>query len=250
MVFGSGFEVEHKFKFSELQRNLGCWRNPEQSHDSPLAISNADTPFILLTRQPGGRGDSQWVLFACRKSPIEFWLQICRLLEQVTCMEWRALNGWWCDSPGWSSVPSPNGLNFAWCEKKAGHLLPRGDQSPADYSRDCQRCEASRRFIQFYDIPPLSFIIWNGSKTFHGAAVSRACGCETAAAVDERPGAAVQTDDRGNEIAGIRFDSNSKQTLEARRGSIHARRATSPLAPAKWRYHVNRTGLVRHQGSR
>lgn len=98
MVFGSGFEVEQKFKFSELQRNLGCWRNPEQSHHLPLAISNADTPFILLTRQPEGRGDPEWALFTEEKQVHKS--SDSSLLELVTCIEWLALNGSWCDSPG------------------------------------------------------------------------------------------------------------------------------------------------------
>lgn len=77
-----------------------------------------------------------------------------------------------------------------------------------------------------YDIPPLSFIISNGSKTFHRASVSCACGCETAAAVDGWPGVVVQSDDGGKKIAGILFDSNSRQILEAPRGSIAERCAT------------------------
>lgn len=35
-----------------------------------------------------------------KATPTEFWLQICSLLELVTCMEWLVLNGSWCDSPG------------------------------------------------------------------------------------------------------------------------------------------------------
>lgn len=187
---------------------------------------------VYLDHEAAGRPRRSRLGFICagKACPIEFWLQICCLLELVTRMEWIVLNGLWCDSPGEALLPLPNGLNLAWCEKKAGHLLPQGDQSLEDYSRDnskmCSQPLHSAHWA-LYDIPPLSFIIWNGSKTFHRASVSRACGCETAAAVDGWPSAVVQSDDGGKKIAGILFDSNSRQILEAPRGSIATRRATS-----------------------
>lgn len=230
VVFGSGFEVEQKFKFSELQRNLGCWRNPEQSHDLPLATSNADTPFILLTREPEGRGEPVWVSFSQEKEVQESSdSSSAVLLELVTCVEWLVLSGSWCDSPGealflhqmvWIS-PGVRRKPVTYCHEAINQW-----QITRATVKDVKPAAAFCTPSDFYDIsPPFSVIIWNGSKTFHRAAVSRACGCETAAALDEWPGAVVQTD--GQRLEEFFFDSTSKQILEAQRGSIDARRATS-----------------------
>lgn len=180
--FGSLWSLEQDLKWSRssdsvnLCRNVGYWRNPVVSQPA-MGYLQGWHP-VYLAHEAAGRPRRSRLGFICagKACPIEFWLQICCTLELVTRMEWIVLNGSWCDSPGEALLPLPNGLNLAWCEKKAGHLLPQGDQSLADYSRDnskmCSQPLHSAHWA-LYDIPPLSFIIWNGSKTFHRASVSR-----------------------------------------------------------------------------
>lgn len=194
--------------------HLQCWHPVHLAHEAARRPWRSRVGFI----HPG------------KASPIEVWFQICSSLKLVTCVEWLVLNGSRCDSPGeapflqqmvWIS-PGVRRKPVTYCHKAINHWqITRAtvkDVKPAAAFCTLSNFTISHHWVLAFEMEVRHSI---------GLLSAVRVGVKQLRQLTNGPVPLSRLMAEAKMIAGILFHSNSKQLLEAQRGSIGARRATS-----------------------